>query len=323
MVGGLVENQEVDRLQEQANHGQATTLAATEHLDFLVGCLATKHKGTEDIIDTQTDVSLCHIIDGLEHGEILIEQLCLVLCKIANLHVMPHLQRTLEGNLAHDTFHQGRFSLTVLTYESNLLTALDGEVHVVEDDTVVGFLHLVADHGIVARAEAGRELQVHGGIIHLVHLDNLHLLQLAQSLLHLYSLSWLIAETLYEIAYISHLLLLVLIGTELLFTALFSEHHILVIFHTVVNHTTTGNLQRTVGHIIDKGTVVTDQYHCPTPRSQQLFEPLDRLNIEVVGGLVEQQHIRTAQQDLGQLDTHTPTARELGGRTVKVGTLEA
>ena len=323
MVGRLVENQEVDRLQEQANHGQTTALATTEHLDFLVGGLATKHESSEDIIDAQADIALCHIIDGLEHGEILIEQLCLVLCKITNLHVMPHLQRTLEGNLAHDTFHQGRFSLTVLTYESHLLTALDGEVHVVEDNAVVGLLHLVTDHGVIARAQARRKLQVHSGIIHLVDLDNLHFLQLAQALLYLHGLGRLIAETLYEIAYIGHLLLLVLIGTQLLFTALLSEHHILIIFHTIVDHVSTGNLQRTVGHIIDKGTVVTDQHHCPTPRSQQLFEPLDRLNIEVVGGLVEQQHIRTAQQNLGQLDTHTPTTRELGGRTVEVGTLEA
>ena len=85
-----------------------------------VGGLATKHESSEDIIDAQADIALCHIIDGLEHGEILIEQLCLVLCKITNLHVMPHLQRTLEGNLAHDTFHQGRFSLTVLTYVTRL-----------------------------------------------------------------------------------------------------------------------------------------------------------------------------------------------------------
>ena len=235
---------------------------------------------------------------------------------------MSHLQRTLEGNLAHDTFHQSRFSLTVLTYESHLLTALDGEVDMVEDNAVVGFLHLVADNGVIARAQARRKLQVHGGIIHLVHLNNLHLLQLAQALLHLYSLSRLITETLYEVAYISHLLLLILIGTELLFAALFSEHHILVVLHTVVNHTSAGYLQRAIGHVIDKGTVVTHQHHCPTPRSQQLFEPLDRLNIKVVGGLVEQQHIRTAQQYLGQLDTHAPTARELGGGTVEVGTLE-
>ena len=207
---------------------------------------------------------------------------------------MPHLQRTLERNLAHDTFHQGRFTLTVLTYESHLLTALDGEVDMVEDNAVVGFLHFIADNGVIARAEAGRKLQVHGGIIHLVHLDNLHFLQLAQALLYLHGLGRLITETLYEVAYISHLLLLILIGTELLFAALFSEHHILIVLHTVVDHVSTGNLQRTVGHIIDKGTVVTDQHHCPTPRGQQLFEPLDRLDIKVVGGLVEQQHIRTA-----------------------------
>ena len=43
----------------------------------------------------------------------------------------------------------------------------------------------------------------------------------------------------------------------------------------------------------------------------------------MVGGLVQKQHVRTAQQDLCQLYTHAPTAAELGGGAVKVGTFKA
>ena len=36
VVGGLVENEQVDGLQQQANHSQTATLTTAEHLDFLV-----------------------------------------------------------------------------------------------------------------------------------------------------------------------------------------------------------------------------------------------------------------------------------------------
>ena len=171
---------------------------------------------------------------------------------------------------------------------------------------VVGFLHLVTNHGIVATTQARRELQVHGRIVNLVDLDNLHFLQLTQTLLHLYGLCRLIAETLYKVANIGHLLLLILVGPQLLFAAFFPEHHILVVFHPIVHNLSTGNLQRAVRHIIDKGAVVTHKHHCPTPCGQQLLQPLNRLNVQVVGRLVEQQHIRAAQQNFRQLDTHAP-----------------
>ena len=193
----------------------------------------------------------------------------------------------------------------------------------VEDNTIIGFLDLVADHGIVTTSQTGRELQVHGRVVHLVDLDNLHLFQLAQTLLYLDGLGRLITEALHKVTYVGHLFLLILIGTHLLFAALFSKHHILVVLHAIVNDATTGNLKGAVGHIINKSAVVTHQHHCPTPRGQQLLEPLDRLDVEVVGGLVEQQHVGTAQQNLGQLDTHAPAARELGGGPVEVTPLES
>ena len=38
----------------------------------------------------------------------------------------------------------------------------------------------------------------------------------------------------------------------------------------------------------------------------------------MVGRLVEQQHVRLLKQNLRKLDAHSPTARELIGRTVEV-----
>ncbi|MPN57277.1 hypothetical protein SDC9_204971 [bioreactor metagenome] len=43
---------------------------------------------------------------------------------------------------------------------------------------------------------------------------------------------------------------------------------------------------------------------------QPFLQPDDRLHIQVVGGLVQQQHIRLQGQDFGQGDPHLPAAGE-------------
>ena len=183
--------------------------------------------------------------------------------------------------------------------------------------------HLLADDGIVAAAQTGRELQVHRRTIHLIDLDGYDLLQLFDLLLHLHGLRGLIAEAFDECLHVGHLLLLVLVGTDLLLTAFCPQRHIFVVFHPVVDHLSAGDLQGAVCHIIDKGTVVTDQYHGLSRLCQELLQPLDTLDVEVVRRLVEQQHVRFLQQDLRQLDTHAPASAELMSRTFQIGAQEA
>ena len=308
MIGRLVENQQVDRLQQQTDDGQTAAFASAEHFHTLVTLLASKHEGTQNVVDAQSDFTLRHMVDGLKHGEALVQLLSLVLCEIAYLHIMANLEVAVKGNLAHDTLHQGRFALTVLADKGHLLATLDGQVNMVENHMSIFLPHLVADDGIVTRAQTGRELQVHGGIVHLVNLDRNNLLQLLDFLLNLHSLRGLIAETLNEVLHLSHLLLLVFVCPQLLFTAFLTQHDILVVLHLVVDDAATRYFQRAVRHIVDKGTVVTDQHHSTCRLGKELLQPLDGFYVEMVRRLVKQQHVGTLQQNLGQLNTHTPTS---------------
>ncbi len=43
----------------------------------------------------------------------------------------------------------------------------------------------------------------------------------------------------------------------------------------------------------------------------------------MVGWLIEQQYVRTLQEEFGQLDSHAPTATELRGLAMEVFTFEA
>ena len=150
----------------------------------------------------------------------------------------------------------------------------------------VRFPDILANDGIVTTAQTGRELQVHGSIVHLVHLDRYDFLQLLDLLLYLYRLGRLIAESLNELTHISDLLLLVLVGTLLLLTPLSAKYNILVILHLIVDDVSTGYLQRAVRYVIDERTVVTDQYDSLGTLRQKLLQPLYGLDIQVVGGLV-------------------------------------
>ena len=51
MVGGLVEDEQVDGFEQQLYHGQTTAFATRKHLDLLVGGFASKHESAEDVVD--------------------------------------------------------------------------------------------------------------------------------------------------------------------------------------------------------------------------------------------------------------------------------
>ena len=72
VVGRFVENQQIDGLEQELYHGEATALAAAEHLDLLVGGFAAKHERAEDVADFQAHVAHGHAVDGIKHGEALV-----------------------------------------------------------------------------------------------------------------------------------------------------------------------------------------------------------------------------------------------------------
>ena len=229
------------------------------------------------------------MVDGVEHGQFGVEQLCLVLCEVANLCVVPHLQRPLEGYLAEDTFHEGRFTFSVAPYKRHLLTAADGEVDMGNDFFLpIGLAQVFHNQWEVAAALAGREFQVEGAVIDIIHLDGYNAVQLFDAFLHLYRLGGLVAETLDELLQVGNLLLLILVGPQLLLATFGAELYIFVVLHLIVPYAPARDLERAVGDIVDEGAVVGDEYHSTCPLLQVLLQPLNTVDVEMVGRLVQQ-----------------------------------
>ena len=66
------------------------------------------------------------------------------------------------------------------------------------------------------------------------------------------------------------------------------------------------------GHVVEEVAVVRDRDDGAREVVQEVLEPGDRLGVEVVGRLVEQQQIRGAQQQPAEGDAAPLTARQRG-----------
>jgi hypothetical protein len=69
--------------------------------------------------------------------------------------------------------------------------------------------------------------------------------------------------------------------------------------------------QNPLGGVVEEVAVVGDGDHGAGEAHQELFQPFHRFGVEVVGGLVQQQHVRLLQQQLAQRDAALLAAGEL------------
>ena len=243
VVRRFIKNQEVHRFEKELYHGQTTTFTTRKYLYFLLRGLTTKHKGTEDITDFQSNISLCHMIYRVKNGEFIIEQLCLILRIITELYIMSYLQHSSMGNLLHDTLHERRFAFTILTDKRHFFSTLNGKIHLIKDNmlTIVLF-HFITNHWIVTTPGAWWKFKMKARSVNFINLNGNYFFQLFDAALHLHSFGRLITESFDEILQIRNFFLLIFISTELALSAFSTELHIFIIRHTIVHHLATRNL---------------------------------------------------------------------------------
>ena len=324
VVGGLIEDEQVDRLQQQPYHRQAAFLSTAQDLDLLVGILATEHESAQDVVDARAYVAHSHIVDSVMNSERFVEQLRLILSEITDFNVVPNLEFAVIGDFTHEALDQGGFARTVLADKCDLLTTLDGKRHVMEHvERPIVLAQILGNDRIVTTARSRREFQPHARAVHLIDLDAVQLVEHLDAALHLHRLGRLIAETLDEVLGVMDELLLVLIGAHLLFDALLAQFHKLAVAHLVIIDFAQRYLDGAIGHIINKSAVVGYQQQSSVAVLQERLQPLNRLDVQVVGGLIEQQHVGATQQQLRQLDAHAPATAELARGSVEVGSFKA
>ena len=142
------------------------------------------------------------------------------------------------------------------------------------------------------------------------HLDRHDLLEQLDPALHLRRLGRLVAEPVDE--HLDARDFLVLLALRL---AQPLEHRVALLDVLAVVADVVGQLaQVEIGDArddrVEEVAVVRDEDDRVRIGAEILLEPVARLEIEVVGRLVEQQQVRTAEQQLGERDAHLPAAGE-------------
>ena len=132
MVGGLVENQQIEGRQQQFGQRQTGFLAAGEHFDLLLGGLRVEQETAEDGTYLGTDVAHGYIVNSLKHSLFGIQQFGLVLGVVANNHLIAQVEGTALGcQLSHYGFHHRGLALAIAPHKGHTLAALQVEVHFV------------------------------------------------------------------------------------------------------------------------------------------------------------------------------------------------
>ena len=168
-------------------------------------------------------------------------------------------QFAVKVNLTHYTFHQCRFTFTVLTDKSYFLSPIDSEVYIMKNNMItIRFAHVFANHRIVSATAGRRKFQAKRGAVFFVHFNTLYLFQLLDAALYLHGFSCFIAEAFNEIFRILYLFLLILVSAELLFATFLAQDNKFVILHFVIINLSTGNFDSTCGYVVQKSAVMAD-----------------------------------------------------------------
>lgn len=81
VVGRLVKDEQVDRVEQQLHQRQTGAFASRQNFYFLRAFFTSEHEGSEQVADFVADITYGYVVNGLENGQILVEQRRLVLGK--------------------------------------------------------------------------------------------------------------------------------------------------------------------------------------------------------------------------------------------------
>ena len=306
VIGRLVEHQYVGRAGKQAGQQQAVALAAGQALDRRVGPCGREQKVAQialDVFALAADLDpFAARADGVGQGGFHVERIA-HLVKIGHVDLGAHPHHTaVGGELAQDHLQQGRLARAVGTDQADLVAAQDGGGEVAHDDLVaVAFVDAFQLGDDLAAGPAGVNVQLDLALyIAALGMGRAHRLQPLDAgdaagtagLDALPDPDFFLRQDLVE-AGVEQRLVLQLVnlgggeGGEVA---------------GIVAQRAAVEFDDAVGDVVEKGAVVGDQQQRALEILQQLFQPGDRIQIQVVGGLVEQQHIGLGHQRAAQGD---------------------
>ena len=206
--------------------------------------------------------------------------------------------------------HHGRLAGAVGTDERQAIPALDVEVRAAEHFRGAVRLARVVklDHRSAALGARGKAEM--NALSLRRYLDRHDLLEHLDPALDLGRLRRLITEPVDEHLDARHLFVLLALGLAQRVDALVVFDEVPAVVRVVIGQ----RPQRQVGDArynrVEEETVVRDENHRVGIIDEERLEPVARLEVQMVRRLIEQQQRGPSEQQLGQCETHLPSARQ-------------
>ena len=248
-----------------------------------------------------------------------------LLRKIAFLHFMSQRTTTfLDREHPRKQFEQGGFSSTIGADQDQSLAPFGGEIQplVYREVSVAVMDFLQSNHALPASLGL-RKLKFEPACCFFWSLDALHLLQLFEFGLSLRSLGSLRAKTFDKTGQPFDFSLLIFVSGPLLFQSFFLELEIIVVIASIASELASPKLNGGVSQPVEEGSIVRDEEKGAGVLTEVLLEPQNRMQIEMIGGLIQHQQIGLHDQEAGQVGTHDPPSTEGVQRALKIRFPEA
>ena len=154
-------------------------------------------------------------------------------------------------------------------------------------------------------------------------LDTLDLFEFLDPALNLLGLGCLVAEAVDEDFQLVDTVALVLVGSLHLLIALSLLRQELVVVAGVEPEALVPDFRDLIYRHVEEVAIMRNQQERVGIILQILFQPVASFEIEMVGGLIEQQQVRLLQQQFGEREAHLPATGELIRKALPVLFAEA
>ncbi len=324
VVGRLVEHQEVRRVVEHARQHEARLLAAREHAAALLDLVAGETEAAGERAQRTDRRVRERRLERLEDALVAVEHLHRVLREVAELHRGAERDvARIRGALPRDQLQQRRLARAVRAHHAPALAAADPQVESVEDDLLaVGLVDAGELHDVVAGARRGTELEV-VGLAPLRRLDLLDLVELLHARLHLRGVARARLEARDERLFLREHRLLARVLRLLLALGDRALALVELVVARVGDQLAAVDLDDLRDRAVQELAIVRRHHQRAREVGEESLEPQDRLEVEVVGRLVEQQRVGLHHQDARETDAHLPAARERADVAVHLRRVEA
>jgi hypothetical protein len=315
--GGLVHQQEVRRIDQEAREVEAGFFAAGEDGDFFEDVVFAEEEAAEDHAGGLLgEVVLRGAQDHhvVEHGGVGIEGVGALLGEVTRGDVGAEFAgAALDGDDAGEDFEKGGFAGAVGADEDEALAALGGEVEIpIHDVIAVGLLDVfqLDDFEAGARRLGKAEVNAFEFVLRLFDGDFLEALDLFLLRFGAGGHGGLGAETVDEFLKVGDFALLVFEGGGLLFFAGFFFDEEVVVVAVVVMEALRAELEDAGAEGVEEGTVVRDDDEAAGVTREIILEPEEGFEIEMVGRFVEEEEGGLGDEEAGEVGAHDPAAGE-------------